>query len=47
MVEPVAAYIEKGLIIDREKFHDGIVSEINDYIEKLNFFKKENDVLRK
>ena len=34
--------IKEGLIVDREQFHNGIVSEINDYIDKLKSTKKEN-----
>ncbi|UCE53524.1 MAG: hypothetical protein JSV31_30520, partial [Desulfobacterales bacterium] len=36
MVEPVdPKNINDGLIIDRKKFHAGVVSEIDDYIHKL------------
>lgn len=38
--------IEKGLIIDRRQFHESIVSEFNEYLQKLanneNNFKNEN-----
>ena len=47
MVESVdPKNIKEGLIVDREQFHNGIVSEINDYIEKLKITKKENEDLQ-
>jgi hypothetical protein len=47
MVEPVdPRNIKEGLIIDREQFHNGIVSEINDYIEKLKINEPENGDLQ-
>lgn len=47
MVEPVNQNnISEGLIIDRKKFHAGIVSEIDDYIHKLKSNLPEHNELR-
>jgi len=35
--------IKQGLIIDREKFHDALCREINDYMTKLRFPQAPND----
>ncbi len=47
MIEPISSHLSYGLIVDREKFHDALESEIKSYKEKLESCGDEWDSLRK
>lgn len=46
MIEPVSRVLDNGLIVDREKFHSALESEIKSYLNRLRFGGTENATMR-